>query len=246
YHQEFPIQSTSYYAEWCVARLVNRQNVKVLLIGQGGDELLGGYHHHFYRYCRQLVLSGKILPYLSLLRKYAELKQEPVNRLHRRILNDVKLGLKFKLGLADLGGNMVNRWNKAGTLIDTLKMDLTELMLPTYLRSDDRDAMAFGIETRHPFLDYRLADFCFSLPDNYKIRDGWQKWILRQVMTGVPEEIRFRKDKKGYTTPQDLWVAQHKAVFEDYTGFIPPDYRSLKSAEPFLRSALGAWFKVNF
>lgn len=245
YHQELPTHSTAYYAEWCVSRMVNAQKVKVLLTGQGGDEVLAGYHHHFYRYCRQLILSGKVLEYLSQIKKYAELKSEDINKLHRRIFSDVKLAMKFRIGLADLGGAMVNKWNRADKLTELMKIDLTELMLPTYLRSEDRDSMAFGLETRHPFLDYRLVDFCFSLPDNFKIRDGWQKWLLRRSMTGVPEAIRYRKDKKGYTTPQEVWVSQNKAIFESYPDFIPPEYRWLPSAEPFLQYALGAWFKVN-
>ena len=190
------MQSTSYYAEWCVARMVNKQNVKVLLIGQGGDEILAGYHHHFYRYCRQLILSGRVLKYLSLVKKYAELKNIPVNELHSKIINEVKLSLKFKVGIANLGNKLSNKWNRADKLIDLLKMDLTEFTLPTYLRSDDRDGMAFGLETRHPFLDYRLVDFCMALPNENKIRDGWQKWILREAMPSMPEAIRYRKDKK--------------------------------------------------
>ncbi len=245
YHQDFPVQSTSYYAEWCVARMVNKQNVKVLLIGQGGDEILAGYHHHFYRYCRQLIMSGRILKYLSLAKKYAELKGISVSELHNKIINEVKLSLKFKLGLANLGNKLSNKWNRADKLIDLLKMDLTEFTLPTYLRSDDRDGMAFGLETRHPFLDYRLVDYCFNLPDDYKIREGWQKWILREAMPAMPDAIRYRKDKKGYTTPQNLWISKNKSAFEEYLGYLPSNFNTQKTNNDFLRYALGAWFKVN-
>lgn len=245
YHQDFPVQSTSYYAEWCVARMVNKQNVKVLLIGQGGDEILAGYHHHFYRYCRQLILSGKVFKYLSLAKKYAELKSIPVSELHQKIINEVKLSLKFKAGLANLGNNLSNKWNRADKLIDLLKMDLTEFTLPTYLRSDDRDGMAFGLETRHPFLDYRLVDFCFNLPNDYKIKEGWQKWILREAMPSMPDAIRYRKDKKGYTTPESRWIEQNKAVFESYISYLPQNLSQIKTNNSFLRYSLGAWFKVN-
>lgn len=245
YHQDFPVQSTSYYAEWCVARMVNKENVKVLLIGQGGDEILAGYHHHFYRYCRQLILSGRILKYISLAKKYAELKGIPVSELHRKIINEVKLSVKFKTGLANLGNKLSNNWNRADKLTDLLKMDLLEFTLPTYLRSDDRDGMAFGLETRHPFLDYRLVDFCFALPNDQKIKDGWQKSILREAMPSMPEAIRYRKDKKGYTTPQNLWISRNKAAFESYLQYIPNDFRSMSCSDDFLKYSLGAWFKTN-
>lgn len=245
YHQDFPVQSTSYYAEWCVARMVNRENVKVLLIGQGGDEILAGYHHHFYRYCRELILGGRILKYLSLARKYAEMKGIPINVLHQKIINEVKLSIKFKFGLADLGNNLSNKWNRADKLTELLKMDLKEFTLPTYLRSDDRDGMAFGLETRHPFLDYRLVDFCFALSNHEKIKNGWQKSILREAMPSMPEAIRYRKDKKGYTTPQQLWISKNKPAFESYLQYIPSDFRSIPCSDDFLKYALGAWFKTN-
>jgi asparagine synthase (glutamine-hydrolysing) len=245
YHQDFPVQSTSYYAEWCVARMVSKQNVKVLLVGQGGDEILAGYHHHFYRYGRQLILSGKILKYLSLLKKYSDLKGIDRNEVHRKIINEVKLSLKFKAGLANLGNALSNKWNRADKLIDLLKMDLQEFTLPTYLRSDDRDGMAFGLETRHPFLDYRLIDLCFALPNDYKIRDGWQKWVLREVMSEMPDMIRYRKDKKGYTTPESTWVSKNKAAFESYLQYLPDNFRTMKQKNEFLKFSLGAWFKTN-
>ncbi len=245
YHQDLPISSTSYYAEWCVARLVNQTGVKVLLIGQGGDELLAGYHHHFYRYCRQLIMQAKIRTYLSVIKSYAELKSVPVNSLHKLVLNDVKLVLKLKLGLQSTHHSLQTHWNKASTLIELLKIDFTELMLPNYLRADDRDSMAFSLETRHPFLDYRLVDFCFSLPDDVKINNGWQKSLLRGAMTELPEKIRYRKDKKGYTTPQKLWEEKYKSEFENYLKYIPTNLKETKTIDPFLNYALGAWFKIN-
>jgi asparagine synthase (glutamine-hydrolysing) len=244
YHQDLPVQSTSYYAEWCVARMVNREKVKVLLVGQGGDELLAGYHHHFYRYCRQLILQGKILKYLSLAKKYAEIKGIDLKELHRKVNNEVKLSMKFKLGLADLGNSLSNKWNRVDKLTELLKMDLQEFMLPTYLRSDDRDGMAFGLETRHPFLDYRLVDLCFSLPNDMKIQDGWQKWILRESMSSLPEAIRYRKDKKGYTTPQELWVHKYEDKFSAYLKHIPDSFSNI-GTNKFWKYSLGAWFKVN-
>lgn len=244
YHQEFPVQSTSYYAEWCVAKLVHREKVKVLLVGQGGDELLAGYHHHFYRYCRQLILQGKIIKYLSLIKSYAAMKEVDVNSLHQKVFNEVKLALKFKAGLVDLGNSLNNKWNKADKLIDLLKLDLKEFTLPTYVRSDDRDGMAFSLESRHPFLDYRLVDFCFALPNDYKIRDGWQKWILRESMPELPQAIRYRRDKKGFTTPQKTWVNKYQDNFSDYLKYVPESFSNIEG-DNFFKYSLGAWFKLN-
>ncbi len=243
-HQESPVQSTSYYAEWCVSRLVQRHNVKVLLVGQGGDEILAGYHHHFYRYCRQLILEGKILKYLSLIKKYSEIKGMDLNRLHKRVIGEVKLSIRFKLGLTKFSNNLNEKWNKADKLIDLLKLDLKEYTLPTYLRSGDRSAMAFSVEARHPFLDYRLVDYCFSLPDEAKINDGWQKWILRKAVPEMPESIGYRKDKKGFTTPQKEWVEKYQSQFKEYLDYLPDPYKNM-SGDLFFKYSLGSWLKLN-
>lgn len=245
YHQDAPVLSTAFYAGWSVSRLVRQKNVTVLLVGQGADEILAGYHHHFYRYGRQLIMSGKILGYLSELKKYSEIKGLDKNALHRLIMNDVKLAIKFKLGLARTGGKLADKWNKAGTLIELLKIDLTETMIPFYLRADDRSSMAFHVEARHPFLDYRLVDFCFGLPDEMKIKNGWQKYLMRETLTQMPEAIRYRKDKKGYTTPQDKWLAQYRSEFETFLNYIPAEFKSKSTSDIFLKYALGAWFKAQ-
>ena len=78
--------------------------------------------------------------------------------------------------------------------------------VPAIVKPEDRNTMANSIESRSPFLDYRLAEFCFSLPSRYKIRDGVGKWILREAMKDIlPEKVRTRKDKAGLTAPADRW-----------------------------------------
>ena len=67
--------------------------------------------------------------------------------------------------------------------------------------------MAFAVEARVPFLDYRVVEFLSSLPEDQKIRGGVTKYILRNAIKGiVPEEIRLRMDKKGFSTPEEVWM----------------------------------------
>lgn len=246
YHQDFPIAGASNYAEWAVARLVNKNGVKVLLGGQGGDEVFGGYHQHFYKYCRQLVLSGNLFKYLSLVKNYADLKSLSVNEIHMIILGEVKTAIAFKLGLSKYNNRLDFDWLKATNLIEALKLDTLKYQLPRYLRSDDRDFMAFGVETRHPFLDVDLVNFGYQLPDDFKIRDGWQKWIVRKNMTTVPDSIRFRKDKKGYTIPQDNFNETYRNDLMKYQNYIANFDSSLANQEfSFSLSALGIWLQQN-
>jgi asparagine synthase (glutamine-hydrolysing) len=88
--------------------------------------------------------------------------------------------------------------------------------LSMLLHWEDRDSMAHSIESRVPFLDYRLVEFLFSLPSNYKIKDGITKRILRDGLQGIlPDKIRNRMSKLGFATPEEIWVKQNSGLFKD-------------------------------
>jgi len=71
--------------------------------------------------------------------------------------------------------------------------------------------MAHSREVRLPFLDHELVEFIFSLPANFKIRDGWTKWLLRKTMEkSLPGEITWRRDKTGFEPPQEQWIKNDK------------------------------------
>jgi asparagine synthase (glutamine-hydrolysing) len=83
--------------------------------------------------------------------------------------------------------------------------------LEELLRYADRNSMAHGREVRLPFLDHELVEFIFSLPANFKIRNGWTKWLLRETMRDkLPNEIVWRKDKTGFEPPQEQWIKNDK------------------------------------
>jgi asparagine synthase (glutamine-hydrolysing) len=84
--------------------------------------------------------------------------------------------------------------------------------LASLLRYEDRNSMAFAIESRVPFLDYRLVEFLYSLPHEQKIRSGKTKWIMREALAGIlPQKIRNRHDKIGFATPEKDWIRQNLA-----------------------------------
>ena len=87
--------------------------------------------------------------------------------------------------------------------------DVFRYSLPSLLRYEDRNSMAFSIESRTPFLDYRLVELILSMPAAMKMRNGWTKWVLRLAMEGtLPPAIQWRSDKKGFVTPEVLWLRQ--------------------------------------
>jgi asparagine synthase (glutamine-hydrolysing) len=90
---------------------------------------------------------------------------------------------------------------KVDTLTRSLTSDFNSLTLPIFLKADDGNSMAHGIETRLPFLDYRIVNLGFKIPENFKINKGWNKFFLRSSFNKINNEIRWRKDKKGFTSP---------------------------------------------
>jgi asparagine synthase (glutamine-hydrolysing) len=86
--------------------------------------------------------------------------------------------------------------------------NLTQTSLPKLLHYEDRNSMAFSVEARVPFLDYRIVEFAYNLPLECLIKDGVTKIILRNAMKGLlPEEVRVRKDKMGFVTPERVWMS---------------------------------------
>src|SRR4030065_2433939 len=70
--------------------------------------------------------------------------------------------------------------------------------------------MAHSVESRVPFLDYRLVEFVLGLPDEFKLSNGITKRILREGMRGIlPDRIRYRMDKLGFETPEEVWIKEH-------------------------------------
>jgi asparagine synthase (glutamine-hydrolysing) len=94
------------------------------------------------------------------------------------------------------------------TLQSALKRSVEHAPLPIYLREDDRSTMAHSIEGRSPLLDYRLVSLAFQLPDKWKLRGPWNKYVLREAMRDhIPESVRIRPDKMGFSVPQREWFA---------------------------------------
>lgn len=229
YAQDEPFGSTSIYAQWCVFKLACEAGVKVTLDGQGGDELLAGYHGYFSAYWASLLKS---LRWVSLAREiygytrhHQALKERLVamayHTLPSRVLQamptSVQRTVRQLVGRPDATGinpDFTKAHGKQPSLDHQLAKGFNEYLyqthvrtsLPALLRYADRNSMAHSIESRLPFLDYRIVQLVFSLPDHYKIQRGMIKWLLREAMRGsLPEEVRMRQDKIGFSTPEDEW-----------------------------------------
>lgn len=218
WHNELPVGSSSQYAQWCVFRLARQSGVTVLLDGQGGDELLGGYEQYFRAYVAEADLSAG--EHAVIRRRYPSalptalesIKTALPARLRHLLANLSGKGSDFGFGLAQDMAALVKSGrapvtNELPDLKAVLLRESFRTVLPTLLRYGDRNSMAHSIEVRLPFCDHRLAEFVFSLPVSYFMGDGQTKRLLREAMRGIlPETVRTRWGKQGFVPPQHVWM----------------------------------------
>lgn len=199
YMQDEPFGSLSIYAQYCVMRLA-AERVKVVLDGQGADELLAGYLAYEWSYI--LGLFNSLHWYTAFCEKIGALRH------HRGFFTDavrqiVTRATRRRLLIGEIPA--VLRYG--GRLDEVLYREVTATNLPALLHYEDRNSMAFSIESRVPYLDVRLAEYLASLPLGLKIRRGVTKVALRTAIKGlVPELVRCRMDKMGFVTPEELWM----------------------------------------
>ena len=271
WHQDEPFGSTSIFAQWNVMRLAAQNGVTVLLDGQGADEVLAGYHRYYgahlaqlWRECgaaaarqaaRQSGASSDRSAALLLgwgLRDCFRGTARPrvrkvVNRFGSRPLPWVSR--EFARQHRERGPQLRDSLTSA-TLASALYTDLTRLCLPALLRYEDRNSMAFSREARVPFLDYRLVEYVFSLPACYRLGDGWTKWLLREATAEiVPDDIRWRKRKIAFATPESDWLREGEGFLRDLLSGEPRssqfvDIGRLRNTKP-LASQPGLWRWVN-
>lgn len=266
WHMDEPFHSTSQYSQYCVMKRVAEAGVKVTLDGQGADEMLAGYPGYYGVLLGTLIARGRFgralhearaargmggrgRSTMDLLLRVAY-GMTPIGRMVRGAVSSRLPGLlpegrlqavvrpDFERQYAPRREAMlVGQSARLRDLPRRLYHDVFHASLPALLRYEDRNSMAHSIEARTPFLDYRLVELAFEMPMSHKIRDGWTKRSLRDATEGVlPPEIQWRKDKKGFVTPEVLWLRQGRTELQDtFAG-------KLASAEYLDGAALGREF----
>jgi asparagine synthase (glutamine-hydrolysing) len=232
YHQEEPFSSSSIYAQYKVFELAKNNHTRVLLDGQGADETIAGYHKYIHWYIQQLLERKKIGRAFKEKNIFNN-NQTPVrwglnNILATFLPAHASIHLEHKevnkiLSNPDLDASFVrsirgHEWEGIHKPIitklnDILYFNTMSLGLEELLRFADKNSMAHGLEVRLPFLSHELVSLVFSLPAQYKIHEGYTKWVLRKSMqSAVPEKILWRKDKIGYEPPQAQWMKNDKLI----------------------------------
>jgi asparagine synthase (glutamine-hydrolysing) len=227
WHQEEPITSSSVFAQFSVFRTAKENGTRVLLDGQGADETFAGYDKYAHWFLQELWNKRK---FLTVHREIKQLRTNKV-KFHWDIRNILSTMLPSHTSLilekneylrilrhpdiqAQYLENLKGKeWNGISkplvkSLNDILYFNCMKMGLEELLRFSDRSSMAHGVEVRLPFLSHKLVEFLFSLPAEFKIRNGYPKWILRKLMEKrLPAEIVWRKGKTGFEPPQKNWLS---------------------------------------
>ena len=254
WHMEGLFETLSFFSNYQIYRLIREHGISVVLSGQGGDELLLGYEryrtYHALFKLRTMSFMAAVREAMAARRHanmpltkqiaYGLYFSLPVLRaIHRRRLMRPILNRDFFMEYSGrtelLRCSMLHQdryalqWN-----------EYYHYQLPHLLHHEDSVSMAHSVETRLPFLDYRLLELILGQSSDLLFRDGWSKYILRQAMDGIlPDQVRKRTDKMGYETPTGSLIRQNRDLFlpllarhrDDTVLDVPAIERRFESAE---------------
>lgn len=217
--QSGPVPTTSVYAEYKVMELA-KGFCTVLLNGQGADELMAGYHYFYGYYFRDLIRANSWGKFLNELFQYTK-THKSVFGLKTLVFSINPRSLRHFKNHSFVDHGFYNDfYNKRNSLLDdfykskTLKEFLVrhfEYKFEHHLLWADKTGMQFSLETRFPFLDHNLVEKTLSIPTSNYIKNGYTKVIMRNALKGIlPEKIRMRKDKVGFSTPESDWFKNKK------------------------------------
>ncbi len=227
WHMDEPFGSTSIYAQWNVFKKAKQIDLKVMLDGQGADEQLAGYTDFYSVLFAEYLKNGKIKKMYKEWRTYKNKRAITEKHVSANFIICSAIAAVLETKIKNFAKYIYYIWpgNRACFSYRqhieamrqeklSLKCDAREYIaesleqgLASLLHYEDRDSMAHSIESRVPFLDYRLVEAVYAMPFNYKLRDGITKSVLRDGLADVlPDKIRNRYSKLGFVTPEDQWI----------------------------------------
>ena len=262
YHDE-PIPNASILAQDAVYKAASVAGIKVMLVGQGGDEIMGGYEDFAYPYISHLLRQGSLsTAWKESLSFQRECGFSPLSAFKRffatnapsllySYLYDSFLSTKNSWAISDLFSKelpCINPWHDfakrfpLGSFRNQSEFMIQTSSLPKLLHWDDRTSMAHSIEARVPFLDHKLVEFCLSLPPSFKFQGGVTKRILRSSLCDlIPARIVGRLQKTGFGAPEEEWLRSNGQALRDECiagARLSPHIFSLRGVELLLNNFL--------
>lgn len=240
YYHDQPTGGASLYSGYMVMKKAHG-NVKVLLDGQGADELFAGYRDYPLFYVRDLIRKNTFRSNINTIKMITILK-----KMYPRVLSAIStdvivalVGIKnsflyqgeniekeldvrrnTKMFSDDFINKVDDKYLRqdkqfSSCLNTMLYYDLVSGRMPAILHNEDGNSMAFSIESRVPFLDYRIVEFAIALDTKYKIKNQWSKWIVRKACKKyLPRKVVRRTNKMGFPAPFERWLREGRSKDE--------------------------------
>ncbi len=201
YHLEMPTGSFSTFPLYCLAQKAREVGYKVVLTGDGADELFAGYARNEFLLSEQTNFTDpKRQHYAAMLHRYQGSELDRFCRMASRSgLSDAALMKMF----------LSNIWSERKSTLENICYVESRVFLQPLLQMLDRMTMAHGVEGRCPFLDHRLVEFAFSLDDSLRFCDGTGKWIVHEAakkLLPAGSLVLQRTIKDGLATPVNTWL----------------------------------------
>lgn len=252
YYMDEPQAGPGVFSQYQVAKYA-KQKVKVVLGGQGGDEVFLGYTRYLIAYYEKILkknisesgeyyqnILNNMTPNLFQMNGYQPMMQDFFSkglfeddakryfRLTDRFSSNESI---FSKDFLKQDYNSFEKFDKIFSKHDTSilnKMSYYDLktFLPSLLHVEDRTSMAHGLESRVPLIDHRIIEFAANIPAHVKFKDGITKYLPKKIFKNtIPDSILDRKDKKGFPTPTNLWF---KTTLNDWVKDLLSDRRTLE------------------
>lgn len=234
YHHGQPVNGASLFSQYKVMQMAGN-NVKVVLDGQGADELFGGYLYYYSFYIKDLAdrisfaSRFKLIKEMVILRKYWPDMMQSISaddiiqavglknshcfidqkrmELAKRESDLAFYSKDFLAGINRVNSKEELPWMLSSNLNTKLCRDLVKDSIPSLLHNEDGNSMTFSVESRVPFLDYRIVEFSLALDGEYKIKNGWTKRIMRKSLKKyLPKSVIKRRNKMGFPAPFARWL----------------------------------------
>ncbi|TGC07440.1 asparagine synthase (glutamine-hydrolyzing) [Methanolobus halotolerans] len=245
--QEEPFSGTSVYGQYRIMKLVHDEGVKVLMDGQGADQVLSGSNYfngyYYYELLKQFDVSQLLREATQYYSKsksfipltYLGLRMTP-DGIKRYLYNHQKAPHLARRFIEENAAREDMRWH-ISSLSEAAYNSILFYALPHLLRFVDKNSMRFSLESRVPFLDHKLAEYLLSMPNELRVSDGVTKYAFRQAMEDdLPASVLSRHDKIGFETPEEKWLKDEAVV---------PIVHRILDSKSFMARDFWNWEKVR-
>jgi len=221
YTMEEPYGGASVFMQYFVMKEAKKLNCKVMLDGQGGDETLLGYNRYFVLYLKEILKKEGIRVFFKEIKKIKENSSQSSFKILFYLLGMSLASLRIHVHKHDFSFIKTNYLSlsnysfvydiaKASNNDKALQnLEIMKTNLPLLLKVEDKNSMRNSIETRLPFIDYNCIEKSLSIKSQFKMKNGWTKYILRKIIDPIlPKSIVWRKNKFAFEAPSDIWIKE--------------------------------------